>query len=1009
MSLNLGVMSAAVTLDDKDYRNKLGGLENSSEASFKKIATLAAGYLSLRALGTFASTAIKTYSDLEEETNKFNVVFQNMGTETSRVLDELRKNFGLSELAAKRMLAGTGDILTGLGFDRSVVLDLSEGAAKLGADLASFSNYAGGAAGASNALTKAMLGETEQAKSLGIVIRQDDEAYKSLVKQAMTTGVTIDALGKTFTVQSEQQAKAVAALATAYKQSPNAIGDFVRSQDSIANQTRILQNNFEQLYATIGGDMSGSYQKALLFSNSLLKSYNELSPASRILINDTATLAAGFALIAKTGALSGANNLLGSVGKFPTIQKQTEANLVASTEQLKRTEYAKTDAFREAHAQAQSLRIARLAVQEHEAALATAKTQIASAQASGDATQILTAKKQLAAATQNLTRAQIAESTATQQLAAKHAIARTTTIQHAVAAKACAAASVASAQASTVAGRAQMLMAASMNTAKTAAIGLYSALGPVGIAMIALSSAYLAYNYLSEKNRKELEGQIELAHRNSKAANAMAVAHAKERGEDNARMERLRELSKYQRLNNSEKTEAEKLISILTKKYGDLGVGIDGVTGKLNIAAKAWETVNEAQARELSSDLNAKLKSGVAEIAAMQNALRNQLSSFWKNSILASGIAGVGNLFGSDDNSDGDFSNRAKNSERQQELDRILKLRAIEEQIAGFEKMRNSLTENGEREQAAAIETVVKKLREQQAIQKELDDLYQARKKNLETGEPIPAGGSPTEQGQKARELSEKERRAMESLENREWNIKFDASKVDEQIGMLDARLDKLLRKQSGKYDSIDSFKTADRNPMTEQELKDLQDIIELEGQREQIRKRSSEAFESEKSGHVQYLLDRDKKKQDREIERDIKKAQDSGDKTGADAIMQRELEKARNAARNMRQQYEQAVRDAEADGVLTEEEKKRVQELKHQMQQAMSDEDKWSERVANEADKDKRNQQTAVAWSSEILSAQLGGAMKPQEEVAKHTKRSMELLRDIKDNLKSANTEVLA
>ncbi len=243
MGLDLGVMSAKVTLDDADYKKKLSGLEGASEDSFKKIAKLAAYYLTVRAIGTFVSSAVKMYSDLEEETNKFNVVFQGMGEETSRILAQLRTDFGLSELAAKRMLAGTGDILTGFGFDRQTALDLSEGVAKLGADIASFSNYAGGAEGAANALTKALLGETESAKMLGVVIRQEDENYKSLQKQAMTTGLTIKELGKTFVVSTEQQAKAVAALALAYEQSPNAIGDFVRSQDSIANQTRILENN----------------------------------------------------------------------------------------------------------------------------------------------------------------------------------------------------------------------------------------------------------------------------------------------------------------------------------------------------------------------------------------------------------------------------------------------------------------------------------------------------------------------------------------------------------------------------------------------------------------------------------------------------------------------------------------------------------------------------------------------------------------------------------------------
>lgn len=201
----------------------------------------------------FGKGSISAFSDLQEETNKFNVVFQGTGIKSKKVVDELIAGYGASELSAKKMLAATGDLLTGLGVERDVSLELAEATAKLGSDLASFSNYAGGAEGAAMALTKGMLGERESMKMLGIVIREDDEAYKALQKQAMTTGVTIDALGKTFKVSSEQQAKAAATIALAYKQSPNAIGDFSRSMDSIANSGRILNNRFLDLKIAVGG------------------------------------------------------------------------------------------------------------------------------------------------------------------------------------------------------------------------------------------------------------------------------------------------------------------------------------------------------------------------------------------------------------------------------------------------------------------------------------------------------------------------------------------------------------------------------------------------------------------------------------------------------------------------------------------------------------------------------------------------------------------------------------
>lgn len=201
----------------------------------------------------FAVESISAFSELEESTQKFNVVFAGLGKQSKKVVDELIKGYGQSELSAKNMLGATGDLLTGFGVAKDQALGLAEGAAKLGADLASFSNYAGGAEGATNALTKAMLGERESLKMLGVVIREDDASYKKLTKQAMTTGVTIKALNKTFKVDNLQQAKAVATLALAYQQSKNAIGDFARSSDSIANSSRSLENRFVELKAAFGG------------------------------------------------------------------------------------------------------------------------------------------------------------------------------------------------------------------------------------------------------------------------------------------------------------------------------------------------------------------------------------------------------------------------------------------------------------------------------------------------------------------------------------------------------------------------------------------------------------------------------------------------------------------------------------------------------------------------------------------------------------------------------------
>lgn len=212
----------------------------------------ALGMLGRKAL-EFGQESIGVFSDLQEETQKFGIVFSGVNKGAEAVVKDLMDNFGQSELSARKMMALTGDMLTGFGLGSRDVLDLSAAMAKMGADIASFSNYAGGAEGATYALTKAMLGETEQAKMLGVAIKTDTPEFRKLEKQAESTGIYIKELGRTFTGTTRQEARAIAVASTIYEQKAHVLGDFARNQGSIANQSRTMANRLIELKATIGG------------------------------------------------------------------------------------------------------------------------------------------------------------------------------------------------------------------------------------------------------------------------------------------------------------------------------------------------------------------------------------------------------------------------------------------------------------------------------------------------------------------------------------------------------------------------------------------------------------------------------------------------------------------------------------------------------------------------------------------------------------------------------------
>ena len=102
---------------------------------------------------------------------QFLVAYKKKAEDTAKTF---RQSFGLSRKAAKQLLGDTGDLLVGFGFTEDAALDLSKKVNELAVDLASFTNFSGGAEGASLALTKALLGERESIKSLGIAITEAD-------------------------------------------------------------------------------------------------------------------------------------------------------------------------------------------------------------------------------------------------------------------------------------------------------------------------------------------------------------------------------------------------------------------------------------------------------------------------------------------------------------------------------------------------------------------------------------------------------------------------------------------------------------------------------------------------------------------------------------------------------------------------------------------------------------------------------------------------------------------
>lgn len=294
MASFLGELVIKITGDSADIRKDIEktekGLKKFGDNATKVGKTLTAS-ITLPVLG-IGVAMLKAASDAEETASKFDTVFKDVNATAQESAKELSDSFGLSTDKSKELLASTGDLLTGFGFTGAEALNMSEEVNKLAVDLASFTNFSGGAEGASAALTKALLGERESIKSLGISIQEAD--IKQFAKEQLgLTGVLT------------RQQKAAITLQLAYKQSKNAIGDFARTSDSLANQARILKADTENLAVTFGTLLIPVAKDVISVVGELIEWFQDLTEGQKQAIITVAGLAAAIGpLTVAIGALS---------------------------------------------------------------------------------------------------------------------------------------------------------------------------------------------------------------------------------------------------------------------------------------------------------------------------------------------------------------------------------------------------------------------------------------------------------------------------------------------------------------------------------------------------------------------------------------------------------------------------------------------------------------------------------------------------------------------------------
>ena len=305
----VGTIYLDMVLNNAQFQKSLSEIQTQANltstkisSSFKKIGATIAAAFSTAVITSFAKSCIDLGSDLSEVQNVVDVTFTAMSGKVDEWAKNASKSFGLSETMAKRYVGAFGSMADSFGFTEQESYDMATALTGLAGDMASFYNITHDEA--YTKLKSVFSGETETLKDLGIVMTQS-----ALDAYALANGY-----GKTTSAMTEAE-KVSLRFAFVQGQLKNAAGDFVRTQDNWANQTRVLQLRFDSLKATLGQGLINVLTPVLKVVNSLIERLTTVSEKFKALteqfFGNADTSSAGGMSLAMEDGVNSAESLAG--------------------------------------------------------------------------------------------------------------------------------------------------------------------------------------------------------------------------------------------------------------------------------------------------------------------------------------------------------------------------------------------------------------------------------------------------------------------------------------------------------------------------------------------------------------------------------------------------------------------------------------------------------------------------------------------------------------------------
>lgn len=251
---------------------------NTASFSFGKLLKSALPFIGFREIFNWGKQAVETASSLTEVQNVVDVAFGDMKQKVEDFASTSIEDFGMSELTAKEIasryqamgnamgipvskFSKVSDILkkNNAVYGESVdsMADMSVELTKLAADMASFYNMK--QSDVAKNLQSVFTGEAEPLRKYGL-----DLTNATVQEWALKQGLDAN-------MQSMTQAeKTLLRYQYVMSNSTAAMHDFRRTQDSWANQTRILSQRFQELGSVVGGTLINALKPLVKALNSVM-------------------------------------------------------------------------------------------------------------------------------------------------------------------------------------------------------------------------------------------------------------------------------------------------------------------------------------------------------------------------------------------------------------------------------------------------------------------------------------------------------------------------------------------------------------------------------------------------------------------------------------------------------------------------------------------------------------------------------------------------------------------